>query len=105
MSKKNLQGTWKLISEDQCDLCDAFVPKENKFLTFYTNSTCEGILVSHEKTQSGQWELAGQKLTIIFNNEKDTVKYTAQFYDNKLYFSYQTYYGSANRIFILNNKN
>ena len=106
LTKKDLIGKWKLISEDLCDECEPLTLKEDKFLIFYSNDTCEGVLCTGDKFQKGVWKLEGRLLIINLFGEEDAVKQrecTAQFYDNKLFLIYQAYFGSANRIFVLKN--
>lgn len=108
IQKTDLLGTWKLLSEDQCDECPPLVLNEDKFLTFRSNGTCEGVLLTSSRFQNGNWELNDKEITIIIQEEENKSmlrKYTVQFYDNKFYLTYQAYYGSANRIFIFKNKN
>lgn len=106
LTKSDLIGKWKLISEDLCDECEPIAFKEDKFLIFYSNDTCEGVLNTADKFQKGTWKLEGRLLIINLFGEGVLInqrEYSAQFYDNKLYLIYQAYFGSANRIFVLKN--
>jgi hypothetical protein len=104
ISEDDLIKSWKLERDMIHDRSPDYIPTQTLKLNFYSNHTCNGIIVGTDTSLSGSWKLEERHLTIKYktkNGEEKQEEYNiVELTQIKMVLSHHKYFGSARRTFI-----